>query len=1207
MGVAATVSERLADAEETLRAIRTGEVDALVVGGDSLAAQVFTLSGADRPYRMFVENMRDGAATVSSAGIILYGNRGLAQLLRHPLQHIIGSPIMAFVAEDDRASLNAICAPAGTGGAIEAELLAADGARIPVRLTSWHLGVDGNDLCCLTFADRTEQKAAETKVARARRDIDQFFGLGVGLMVIADRHGNLIRVNEGFEQTLGYAPDEITGRPFLDLVHPEDRTATVDDFARHLAGIPVAPLKNRYRCKDGSYRWLMWVGKRNDEGLIYATAADVTALEDMERELRANLIVLRAAEQARHEATEVFETAFARAPTGVALIQPDGCFIRVNATLVEMLGRPEEEIVGASSVSFTHPDDVTRTRDAYAQIRAAGAVASDKRFVRPDGQVVWVSANGIVINGPDGQASYIVAHYRDVTALKRAEADRAEATRRFATAFDDAPIGMALTSLEGRWLKVNRMLCQLLGYTEPQLLATDFRAVTHPDDLDVSIGLVRDLLAGAIAIAETEKRYLRSDGSVIWVLLSVSLVRDLAGAPVHFVSQIQDISERKRAREELDAALARAMEASRLKSQFVANMSHEIRTPLNGVIGMAGLLADTALDGEQREYVDAIQSSGEALMAVIEDILDLSKIEAGRLELDEQRFDVRDLVEGVCTMLAPSADDKAVALMSWIDHRVWERAYGDGPRLRQVLVNLVTNAVKFTAAGEIVLRVDLDEHGERPGLRFALSDTGIGIDVSATEQIFDSFAQADSSTTRRYGGTGLGLAISQRLVELMGGRIDVQSTVGEGSTFSFTVAVAPVPGDQAAPAGARIRHARTLIVDDNATSRAILEDQLTSWGVACRSTSDAPAALLILRAAARSGQPYQLVVLDAGMPDTGGVELAAAIRSDPSLDGAKLVMLKPGTRRTAAGPATIDGFVTKPVHTGRLRDEITRVLDEDAPSSPARRPSDDGHAGVPSLTRRPVVLVVDDVAINQEVARRMLEKRGCRVDLAADGHEALDRHTETPYAVIFMDCQMPELDGYQATAEIRRREGAGRRTPVIALTAHTGQPDRDRCLAAGMDGYISKPIDPAVLDDVLIRTLHADPDQSDSTPTSPAAVDSGLTDGPTVLDESQLAEVCDGDDEFRAQLVASFRDHTRDTVAEICRALLSNDLRSVQELAHKLTGSAGIIGAKRLSALTRRISDDLTDGTAIDADADRAELQDVHALTIAALTGLEPA
>jgi len=237
----------------------------------------------------------------------------------------------------------------------------------------------------------------------------------------------------------------------------------------------------------------------------------------------------------------------------------------------------------------------------------------------------------------------------------------------------------------------------------------------------------------------------------------------------------------------------------------------------------------------------------------------------------------------------------------------------------------------------------------------------------------------------------------------------------------------------------------------------------------------------------------------------------------------------------------------------------------------------------------------------------MLEKRGCRVDLAADGHEALDRHTETPYAVIFMDCQMPELDGYQATAEIRRREGAGRRTPVIALTAHTGQPDRDRCLAAGMDGYISKPIDPAVLDDVLIRTLHADPDQSDSTPTSPAAVDSGLTDGPTVLDESQLAEVCDGDDEFRAQLVASFRDHTRDTVAEICRALLSNDLRSVQELAHKLTGSAGIIGAKRLSALTRRISDDLTDGTAIDADADRAELQDVHALTIAALTGLEPA
>jgi PAS domain S-box-containing protein len=845
--VAPDVYERLAEAEETLRAIRNGEVDALVVRGDSDAAQVFTLSGADRPYRMFVENMRDGAATVSKAGIILYANRRLAELLRSPLPHIIGSTIMSFIAHGDRAPLREISGRSGAGGAIEAELLDSDGAKIPVRLTTSTLDVDNHELLCLTFSDRTEQKTAEATLARARKDIDRFFELGLGLMAIADGQGNLVRVNAGFEQALGYTAEEIIGRPFLDLVHPDDRRATLDSFARHGADKAPATFENRCRRKEGSYASLIWTGKRNDDGSVFATGTNVTAMKQIEQELRAKLIELNAAEEAQREASAIFETAFSRAPTGVALIRPDGCFIRVNATLVEMLGRSEAELVGSTSASFTHPDDLALTADGYVQLMAVGTpVPAENRYLRPDGQVVWVSTNGITIKGCNGQPNHIVAHFRDVTALKHAELAQAEATQRFETAFADAPIGIALTSLDGHWLKVNRKLCELLGYAEEQLLMLTFQEITHPDDLAQGLELMRALRDGAVFTGELEKQYLRLDGSVMQSLISVSLVRDGNGAPLHFIVQVQDVSARKQFVDDLAVARDQAVQASVTKSQFLANMSHEIRTPMTGVIGMSGLLLETELDDEQRGYVEAVVESGEALMTIIDEILDSSKVEAGKIELELTDFDLRDVIERASATLRATAREKGVRLVVEADDDIPALLRGDGARLRQVVSNLISNAVKFTAQGSVEVRLQVRRAGRRADdgfkVRVEVTDSGIGIDPQAIERMFEPFSQADASTTRSYGGTGLGLAISRGMVLAMGGHIGASSKPGQGSTFWIEIPLqavhaTAVKATRTEDADATAAWVATLaadlvvlVADDTPVSRAVTVLQLKKWG-----------------------------------------------------------------------------------------------------------------------------------------------------------------------------------------------------------------------------------------------------------------------------------------------------------------------------------------------------------------------------------------
>ncbi len=633
-------------------------------------------------------------------------------------------------------------------------------------------------------------------------------------------------------------------------------------------------------------------------------------------------------------------------------------------------------------------------------------------------------------------------------------------------------------------------------------------------------------------------------------------------------TQLSRVAERQRTSRDLTTARDAAMASSRLKSEFLATVSHEIRTPMNGVIGLTGLLLSTDLDERQRQYAEGVQSAGEALLAVINDILDFSKIEAGRLELEVIDFDLVQVVEETAGLVAESAHRKGLELVVSFGPGLPGKVRGDPARLRQVLLNLASNAVKFTSRGEVVVRAHLAEPARAEiAVRFEVVDTGIGITDAGRQRLFEPFSQADASTTRRFGGTGLGLAISRRIVEAMGGELGFDSAAGSGSTFWFTLPLGRQadagPHDHVAPAVPE--GLRVLVVDDNETAGRALSDQLRAWDLSSEIAPDGTDALRALRQGVAAGQPFAVALIDVSLPGLDGVELSQRIAADPALAGTRPVLL---TSAPAGGRAGImssgAASLPKPVRLSQLSEVLRRA----GPLSGATRvPLPLPIA--PAADARGHILVVEDNASNQMVAVGILRLLGYRTDVASDGTEALEALGRTDFDAILMDCQMPEMDGFTATAEIRRREGAtGRHTPVIATTAGASDSDRERCLAAGMDDFLPKPVRPIDIGTVLDRWVAGTDAGGVASPVGPP-------DGRPVLDHELLAELRQlaPDGSLLAEIVDAFLDTGPGHLAKLVASVGDGDPTGARQAAHQLRGESAALGAVEVARLCRDLEE----------------------------------
>ena len=908
------------------------------------------------------------------------------------------------------------------------------------------------------------------------------------------------------------------------------------------------------------------------------------------------------AEDALRDSEARYQAFFEASPDGILLADMETRMFRwANPAMCRMLGYTEKELRTMGMADIHPKDDLQRVAAEFdAQARGDKTLALNMPCLRKDGMILYTDINAITIT-VEGRA-YLGGFFRDITEQKKAAEALLQSKDSYRRLSDDMPLYIVSFLPDGTINYVNAALASMEGVSPDELVGRRFSDMLTPEDFEAARERLGSL-SPENPIESHEQLHTGRDGSVTWQEWTTRAFFDDNGLPIRFQGIGRDITARKRAEEALiktnrqleqvtamaNDMAAQAQAANIAKSQFLANMSHEIRTPMNGVIGMTGLLLGTDLSEEQRMYAESVRSSGEALLSVINDILDFSKIEADKLELEELDFDLRAMMEDAAELLAVRAHEKNLEFICRIDPEVHTFLRGDPGRLRQILVNLVGNAIKFTSEGEVVIEVKLEsEPDDHIKARFEVRDTGIGIPLEKTGSLFSAFQQVDASTTRRFGGTGLGLAISKRLVELMGGEIGIESIEGSGSTFWFTAVFGKQPQREPGEGMPQtdIRGVRILAMDDNATNRLVLAEQLALLGVRHAEVENAAKAMDMLRSARAEDDPFRIVLMDMHMPEMDGESLGRAIKADPELSDTILVMMTSLGRRGDAKRLEAIGFsayLTKPVKQSQLYDCLVTVLGAGVASAKTSETVLVTRHTISEARRRKVrILLAEDNVTNQLVALRILENLGFRAYTVTNGQEAIKALETIPYDIVFMDVQMPVMDGFEATRVIRsgKTKAPNPGIPIIAVTANAMKGDRERCIEAGMDDYISKPFAPQALAAAIEKWLDRDQEQPPAKDTFIARTEpSDLSDvaqrakseGPHVFDRQALTALLMGDKDLVREIIAGFLGDMPRQIDTLKKHIAEGDAGLAGGLGHAIKGAAANVGGKSLSAVAAEV------------------------------------
>ncbi len=848
----------------------------------------------------------------------------------------------------------------------------------------------------------------------------------------------LERVNRAAEENLGYASGELIDMRIAEIAPDNDNPKTLEELTRQLEEKGEISHVYEHVRRDGTtypFEFKAVLMSERKHPVLIVIGQNVSKRLEQEEALRRSEERVQLALEGSNDGLFDLDA------------QSDTFFI---SDLVQRWLRKTSQVIPTGEVlACIDPEHRDMVEDAIQKaLQEGNDFDVEFRLINEPLGGRWLQIRGKV-RYTEGDTARLTGFASDVTRRKVAENMLQTTVSRLSAVLDTIADGILILDDVGRVRGVNPAALTMFGMDKDDLtdhhLGERLRMVdapSGPDWLAISDGELRECIAT------------RADGAPF--AAEIAVMRMDAVADEHYTVLVRDISARKVHEEELRAAMEDAQAATRAKGEFLATMSHEIRTPMNGVLGMTQLLLDMDLNAQQRETAEIIFSSGEALLTLINDILDFSKIEAGKLELEHLPFDMRSAIKEVMDLLASNARRKSLDLYIDYPADLPFACIGDVGRIRQILLNLVGNAVKFTAQGHVLVKVTAEQmDADNVCLRIGVRDTGPGIETNVQQSLFDSFTQADASTTRRYGGTGLGLAICRQLVELMGGDIGIESEPGEGAEFWFalTLPLSHAGPEEPSVSQEKLAGMRVLAVDDNPVGLQIVEGMVASLGMQVVATHDPQSVMDIMAAAHDAGAPYEVVILDYNMPGLDGLTLATSITGDDRFADAKLVML---TSSELSAPRGLDGYALKPLMREGLARLLTSACFDEGESARRNSAFDD----VRQVGQNVRVLVAEDNPVNQRVAVRMLERLGCRVDVAANGREAVEMWEQFPYAMIFMDCQMPELDGLAATEEIRRLEERRQRahTPIVAMTANAMQQDQDDCRAAGMDDYASKPV-----------------------------------------------------------------------------------------------------------------------------------------------------